>query len=256
MPTVNWSMTALGYLPHVKASVRVVALTHMSTFAALRFCDDIGIRTGWLLVEGAQPQIDGLSAERPTWVALNKLFADARIVPTEGLASGRLLYAAATPAAGKPPEDRPLTAWAEQHQQPWLEVSDNELCLWGGLSDQQLMHLLTWFICQRPLDVDWRQVRLEARTFARLRHGLFEHGWTRNIALVRPDRRTVDLWGGVHRTCLLDHPGVPLPSQVDSGLRLRLDLGELSASELTERCPLADDTGKLMPGRFSGLWSG
>lgn len=248
-------MTAIGYPPHAKAGVRVVAVSHMSTFAALRFCEDIGIRTGWLLAEGSQPQLEEVDAGSPTWVALGKLFADARIVATEGLASGRLVFAAATPAAGRPAADRPLTAWAEQHHQPWLEVLDNEHCLWGGLADPQLARLLAWFACQRPMDVDWKAVRLESRSFARLRQGLFEHGWTRNLALVRSDRKTTDLWGGVHRTCMLDHAGLPLPVQANSGLRLRIDLGELSASELTERCPIADDTGKLAPGRLSGLWN-
>lgn len=248
-------MTAIGYPPHAKASVRVVAISHMSTFAALRFCEDIGIRTGWILAEGAQPQLERVDAGSPTWVALGKLFADARIVPTEGLASGRLLFAAATPAAGQPLLDRPLTAWAEQHHQPWLEVVDNEISLWGGLSDLQLGRLLTWFCCQRPMDADWKNTRLESRCFARLRQGLFEHGWTRNLALVRPERKTSDLWGGVHRTCMLEHAGLPLPGQANAGLRLRIDLGELSASELTERCPVADDTGKLAPGRLSGLWN-
>lgn len=255
MPSVNWSVTAIGYPPHAKAGVRVVALSHMSTFAALRFCEDIGIRTGWMRSEGSQPQLEDVPQDTPTWVALGKLFADARVIQTEGLASGRLLYAAATPAAGKPADDRPLTAWAEQHHQPWLEVLDNENCLWGGLSDPQLSKLLVWFCCQRPMEADWRQVRLESRAFARLRQGLFEHGWTRNLALVRSERRACDLWGGVHRTCGLDHGGLPQPSQAQTGLRLRVDLNELSAIELTERCPIADDTGKLAPGRLSGLWN-
>jgi len=248
-------MTAIGYPPHAKAGVRVVAVSHMSTFAALRFCEDIGIRTGWIRAEGSQPQLEGLPEAAPTWVALGKLFADARVIATEGLASGRLIYAAATPAAGRPVDEGALTAWAEKHHQPWLEVVDNEVCLWGGLSDLHLGRLMAWFACQRPMEVDWRQIRFESRSFARVRQGLFEHGWTRNLALVRSDRKSADLWGGVHRTCILDHTGLPLPNQAQTGLRLRVDLGELSASELTERCPIADDTGKLAPGRLSGLWN-
>jgi len=54
---------------------------------------------------------------------------------------------------------------------------------------------------------------------------------------------------------MIDHAGLPLPGQANSGIRLRVDLNELSAMELTERCPVADDTGKLAPGRLSGLWN-
>ena len=61
--------------------------------------------------------------------------------------------------------------------------------------------------------------------------------------------RHLRLFGRLH------HTGLPLPGQANTGVRLRLDLGELSASELTERCPVADDTGKLAPGRLSGLWN-
>jgi hypothetical protein len=257
MPPVanlNWSMTALGYPAHARSGARVVAISHMSTFAALRFAESVGIRSGWLLAQGSQPQLEGVPSGAATWVALGKLFSDAKVVATEGLAQGNLLYAAATPASGQPPADRPLTSWAELHQQPWLEVVDNESCLWGGLSDQQLNRLLTWFCCQRPMDADWQQVRLESRSFHRLRSGLFDHGWSRNLALVRPERKTCDLWGGVHRTCLVEHAGIPLPNQVQAGVRLRVDLGELSGSELTESCPILDETGKLAPGRSSGLW--
>ena len=248
-------MTAIGYPPHTKAGVRVVAISHMSTFASLRFCEDIGIRTGWLRAEGTQTQLEDMPEDGQSWVTLGKLFADARIIPTEGLASGRLVYAGGTPKAGTPPEDQSLTAWAEQHHQPWLEVVDNETCLWGGLQDTHLSRLMIWFACQRPLDVDWKTVRLESRAFAQLKQGLFDHGWTRNLALARPERKSTDLWGGVHRTCLLDHTSQPAPSKAQHGLRLRIDLGELTASELTERCPIADDTGKLAPGRLSGLWN-
>jgi hypothetical protein len=255
VPSVNWSTTAIGFPPHAKAGVRVVAISHMSTFAALRLCEDIGIRTGWILADAQQHQLEQVPADAPTWVALGKLFADARVIATEGLASGRLVFAAATPAAGKPIDDRPLTAWAEQHHQPWLEVVDNEICWWGGLSDIQLARLLAWFTCQRPIEVDWKAVRVESRCFARLRQGLFEHGWTRNLALVRPERKSLDLWGGVHRTCMIEHAGIALPGQANTGVRLRIDLNELSATDLTERCPVADDNGKLAPGRLSGLWN-
>jgi hypothetical protein len=252
---LNWSMTAIGYPAHARSGSRVIAISHMSTFGALRFAEEIGIRSGWMLAEGSQPQLEDVTMGAPTWVALGKLFADSQVVATEGLAHGRLTFAAATPAAGQPPVGGQLSHWAETHHQPWLEVIDNESCSWGGLTDTQLGRLITWFCCQRPFDSDWRQVRIESRTFARLRAGLFDHGWSRNLALVRPERKSLDLWGGVHRGVHLEHGHLPAPGQAQAGLRLRIDLGEMSATELTDRCPLSDDTGKVAPGRFSGLWN-
>jgi hypothetical protein len=183
-------------------------------------------------------------------VALAEMFADRRVVMTDGIASGTLTFVAAVPATGQPPGDRALTAWADDRQLPWVEVIDNEVAYWGGLTAGQVDRLLAWFCCQRPVDQDWRAVRVAAPVAARLRAGLFEHGWTRNLALVREGKKpTVDLWGGVHGSCILDHRHLPLPSQVHTGVRLALVGEEWTAKDLGDRCSLSDDTGKLPLGR-------
>lgn len=253
MAVANWSMSVLGFPAHARAVVPVVAVTHMSTFLAMRFAEKVGLATGWMQAEGDHPQLDRLSVERPTWVALPDLFSQSRIVATEGLAPGRLVLAAAT-TTGQQPDARPLAEWAAAHGLPWIEIVDNEVCYWGGLDDKRTERLLAWFILQRQNDGDWARCAVDRRLSARLRQGLFEHGWTRCLALARPERRATDLWGGLHRTSLIRGHAAPALSQVQSGLRIRLDLGELIGSELTETCPLADETGKLVPGRPSGLW--
>lgn len=238
-------MTLAGYPPHARSGGRVVGVTHMSTFAAMRFLEAIGVAGGWLLAEGSQPQLERVRQGRPTQVGLAELIADRRVVQTEGLASGSLLFAAAPKGAVEPPGDRPLPAWAEAHGQPWVEVVDNETAYWGGLDDARINRLITWFVCQRPLEQDWRTVTLEPRTLAILRHGLLEHGWTRNLSLAKPERGMSDLWGGVHHGSMLDHRHHPRPGAAQIGLRLRLEFGELYGKDLLERCPLDDDTGKV-----------
>ena len=47
-------MNIAGYPPHTRSASRVVGVTHMSTFAAMRFLEDLGILNGWLLAEGTQ----------------------------------------------------------------------------------------------------------------------------------------------------------------------------------------------------------
>lgn len=254
MAVANWSMSALGFPAHARATAPVVAVTHMSTFLAMRFAEKLGLATGWLQAQGDQPQLDRLTVERPTWVALTDLFAQSRVVATEGLASGRLVLAAAA-TTGQQPDGRPLEVWAAASGLPWIEIVDNEVCYWGGLDDKRIERLLTWFALQRLADTEWPRTTIDRRLGSRLRHGLFDHGWTRCLALVRPERKSTDLWGGLHRTCLIRDHGAPALSQVQSGVRVRLDLGELIGSELTETCPLADETGKLVPGRASGLWT-
>jgi hypothetical protein len=242
---MNWSMTIVGYPPHARAAARVVGVSHMSTFAAMRFLEDLGIASGWLLAEGSQPQLERVRTGSPTLVGLPELFSERRVVKTEGLASGTLVFAAAPKSSPPPPADGRLAEWAASRGQPWIEVVDNESAYWGGLDDEQTSRLLTWFVCQRPFEQDWRAVTIEQRTLAILRHGLLEHGWTRNLALAKPERGLSDLWGGLHRNCLLDNRHHPRPSRVQVGLRLRLEFGELYGKDILEQCPLNDDTGKI-----------
>jgi hypothetical protein len=238
-------MTISGYAPHTRSGTRVVGVTHMSTFSMMRFLEGIGVASGWLLAEGSQPQLERVRPGSPTLIGLPELFSQQRVVATEGLASGTLVFAAAPRNSPPPPGDRPLQAWAESRQQPWVEVVDNETAYWGGLDDERTNRLVTWFACQRPFEVDWRTVKVETRTMAILRHGLLEHGWTRNLALAKPERGLSDLWGGIHRNSLIDRRQQPLPSKVQAGLRLRLEFGELFGKDLLEKCPLDDVTGKI-----------
>ena len=246
MATSNWSMTVIGYPAHRRSGSPVVGLSHMSTHEVLRFAETMQLATGWLRAEGSQPQLERVRGGDTTWVALAELFADRRVVMTDGLANGSLVYVAAKPGHGTPPSDRTLAAWAVEHQLTWVEVIDNEIAYWGGLKPLQIDRLLAWFLCQRPLAHDWRTTRLLAPIAGRLRHGLFEHGWTRNLELVKAGKEpVVDLWGGVHATCILDHAALPTPSRVGTGVHLALHGEEWNGSDHNGRCPLNDDNGKL-----------
>lgn len=246
MASPNWSMTAIGYPAHRRSGARVVGLSHMSTHEVLRFAEALQLTTGWLRAEGSQPQLERMRPGEATWVQLSELFADRRVVMTDGLASGSLVFVAATGADGHPPADRPLTVWADDRRLPWVEVIDNEIAYWGGLDNAACDRLLGWFLAQRPVDSDWKTATVPAPVAARLRAGLFDHGWTRNLALARPGRSpVVELWGGVHASCILDHAGYVTPSRVNTGVRLTLVDGAWQAKDLGARSPLADETGKL-----------
>lgn len=250
MATQNWSMTIIGYPEHTRSGTRVVGVSHMSTFATMRLCEEMRLATGWIWAEGAQPQLAGLRPGACTFVQVGQALSSRMVVQTEGLASGSLVFASAARTDGEPLSGRSLIAWAEAKRLPWVEVIDNEIVYWGGLDDARLQRLLAWFLCQRPAELDWTKQRLEQRTFSLLKHGLFGHGWTRNLDLVRKDR--LDLWGGVHGNCTLDHGHLPAPSKAQAGLRLAATLGEIEGRELADRCPLNDETGKNQ--RWSGEW--
>lgn len=245
MASFNWSMAAIGYPPHRRSVAAVVGVSHMSTHDVLSLADHLGLSRGWLQADGNQPQLDALRANHPVAVDLPGLLADRRVVMTDGLASGSLIYAAVADA-GDPPTDRPLTEWAAEAGRPWVEVVDNELAYWGGLTPTQVETVLAWFLAQRPLAGDWRNVRFALGVSERLRHILFTHGWLRNLTLVKTGRKpVVDLWAGAHANSLLDHSGVLEPSLVSQGVRLTLSDATWSLSDLTGRCPLSDDTAKM-----------
>ncbi len=254
MALLNWSQTVVGYPEHTRSGARVVGVSHMSTFAAMRFAEELGIRSGWLVADGALPQLENVRRGAPTAVSLAAMIADRRVAMTEGVTSGTLWFAGAS-AASQPVAGQPLPAWAESAKQVWVQVIDNEMSYWGGLSDAQLARLFAWFLCQHPMEADVKKVRIEPRTFGRLKAGLFDHGWTRNLELVRGDRKMCDLWAGVHASCILDHASRQTPGQAATGLRLTIDFGEIIGADIRERCPLTDETGKLAAGRNSGLWS-
>jgi hypothetical protein len=246
MPSFNWSMTAMGYPEHRRAGAAVVGFSTMSTHEVLRLAEHLGFAAGWLLSEGSNPQLEGLRGSEPAHVQVADLFADRRVAMTDGLASGTLVFVAAPAAAEPPPRDRTLAAWADEKRLPWVEVIDNEVAYWGALQTGHIERLLTWFLGARPLDADWRASRLAPTATGRLLHGLFEHGWTRNLALAKPGGKpSLELWGGVHGTCLLDHANALPPTRVGIGLRCVLAGSEWSAVDAGGRCPLSDDTGKL-----------
>lgn len=254
MAITNWSMSILGYPAHSRSAARVVGVSHMSTHEALRFAEHQGLSAGWLLAEGSQPQLERVRQGTPLGVSLVELFTDSKVVKTEGLASGSLVFVAAALHRGQPPVDRSLSAWADENRHPWVEVVDNEVAYWGNLSDPQIERLMTLFLCRHPVDGDWRTTEWNPRSSARLRTGLFEHGWTRNLDLARKKPHSqCDLWGGIHRTCVVEHAGRPLPTQVQVGVRVVYEAGRWETKELVdETVPLQDETGKLTFG--SGLY--
>jgi hypothetical protein len=249
MPLLDWSMNIVGYRPPQRSGAAVVGVTHMNTHAALRVAEELGLYTGWLHAEGQQPQLEGIEARDPVWVVLAELFVEQRIAKTEGVVSGSLTFGAAVPANGQPPRDRSLIAWTEAGRRPWMQVVDNENVYFGGLDDAGVDQLLCWFLSQRPLNQDWREVHLAEGGAAVLRRGLFEHGWSRNGDLVMTGwRPTVDLWAGVHALSPLEHDEMQRLSSLQKGVRVACKSGEWAVRPLVdEDCPLDDETGRAAP---------
>ena len=241
-------MTIIGYTEHQLSGARVVGVSHMSTHAALRFAESIGLFTGWLITESEQPQLEGIQSGAPTWVALAEMFVEGRVANTEGIVSGTVIFAAAVPANGKPPRDRSMKTWAEEGGRVWIEVIDNETAYIGGLDDDGVDKLLQWFVAQLPLNLDWRETDFEDEIRSDLRSGLFEHGWTRNCSLVTSGWRTsVDLWSGVHARCVLPHDDLKHLNSQPMGVRLSLKGECWHGRTLGDACPLDVDTGRATP---------
>ncbi|MDA3963844.1 MAG: hypothetical protein PF961_23895 [Planctomycetota bacterium] len=246
-------MNMIGYAPHRRSGSAVVGMTHMSTHTAFRVAEALGLYTGWLHCDGEQPQLEGIEAREPVWVVLAELFVEQRVANTEGVVSGSLTFGSAVQANGTPPSDRSLQAWTESGNRPWMQIVDNENVFFGGLNEAAIDQLLCWFLCARPLTVDWRECGLAPAAAKALRSGLFEHGWSRNADLVMTGwRSTVDLWAGIHALSPLEHEELERLSTLQRGVRLTLKGGEWQLKPLIdEECPLDDETGRATP-RLSG----
>lgn len=248
MALLDWPMNLLGYPEHRRSRSTMVGVSHMTLHAAMRCATGMDLPTGWLGVGSSPSPVEGLSAGRPQWVALAELFVENRVANTEGLISGSTVFVSSVPADGPPPVDRSLSAWAEELHRPWVEVVDNELSYWGGLDDERIDRLLTWFLCQRPLTLDWRTTSLAAPARNPLRRGLFVHGWTRNLSQIEDGSvPLVPLWAGVHARSHLAHEsmqGFPFHGQ---GLELSLRAGTWSLQPRPGPCPLDPETGRTVP---------
>ncbi|TVR15224.1 MAG: hypothetical protein EA401_03175, partial [Planctomycetota bacterium] len=192
------------------------------------------------------PELYGRSASY-RWAYAAAMFHERRIIQTEGMVSGSVVFVAAVPADGDPPQDRGLITWAEELGHPWLLVVDNECAYWGGLGDIQVDALLRWFVCRNPSSVHWMDVRLSTDLARRLHHGLYEHGWSINHSLVSEGSSgRLEMWGGVHERCILEHPPTHRLSAINQGYRLTLRTATWTAETIEGICPIDDITGRVL----------
>lgn len=247
MPSTDWSMSALGYDRHTKSGVEVVGITHVSTYDALVVANAIGLEGGWIWCDEMAAQVEGLPSDRPTWAPITKLFAEQRVINTEGLVGGVLTFVHA-PESPAPDANRNPQEWAEDHKCPWIEVIDNELAYWGGLNDDQQRLLLSWFCSRRPLDGQWQERQISAEAWTFIKGGLYRHGWTRNCELVNDGRKLKqEWWAGLHQQTALEHQSLAPLSAKNTGVLLRVQGPLWQASALDEQCPLDDVYGRLHP---------
>ena len=253
MALLNWAMSLQGYPAQSLATRPAVGISHISTYQLLRIFQGVGIRSGWLLDTSASDQVAGLDAGQANWVDLDELFLGERVALTEGLVSGSLVFVAADSSAGTPPGEsaESLLSWAESNKSPWARSIDNEYAYAGDLTEALLTAVLTRFLSDRPLHVDWQRVTLTPTARHNLEQGLYEHGWTRNLSLVHDAdgrRPTVDVWGGTFADSLLSGDGRPSLASVDLGVRLQLRGQQWEIDHVIESpCPLRDETGQVRP---------
>jgi len=246
MVRFDWAATIKGYPPHELGARRVVACSHMPTHDALRFARSAGLSKGWMLASEPQPQLEGVPEGETVAVDLEHLFDRGRIAYTEGVVSGSVVYAMAP--EGEPPGDRDLVTWAEERGVAWVRVVDNEVAYWGDVDRDLSRDLLRWFCAQHPINLPWYETAFEEELEEALHHGLFEHGWTRNVTLADGNRRRqLDLWGGVHTQSMVEHQAQHLLSAVQHGIRLTWRDDRWEGAVIDDRaCPLNDQTGRVV----------
>ena len=93
----------------------------------------------------------------------------------------------------------------------------------------------------------WQDVRFTTDLARRLQKGLFTHGWSINHNLVSEGRSgRVEIWGGVHERCILEHQAIHRLSSVNQGYRLTLRTSTWTGEAIEEdECPIHDVTGRV-----------
>lgn len=254
MPLLDWATTIVGFPAHHRSAVPVVALSHMACHEGLRVAERLGWFTGWIAIDQEQPLLEGVPIGKPSWVALASLFVDGRIGETQGMVGGTVRFVPAAPAHGEPPAGADLFEWANSLGRPWLELTDNEQAQWGGLTQTEIEAVLRFFVCTRPLDLDWTTCELDPASADLLRAGLFEHGWTRNGELVSSKEQV--LWGGLPHRGALDGTQIHILSVIQRGLRVKHDSTRWRAVPAAGHCPLDDASGRRAPARRAAASAG
>ena len=75
----------------------------------------------------------------------------------------------------------------------------------------------------------------------------FNHGWSINHNLVSEGRAgKVDIWGGVHERCILEHQAIHRLGSVNEGYHLTLRTATWTGEAIHEdSCPIDDITGRV-----------
>ena len=247
MPSTDWSMNMRGYERHTRSASAVIGVTHVSTYDALVVANVIGMQSGWIWCDEMAAQVEGLPSDRPTWAPITNLFAEQRVINTEGLVGGVLTFVHAEESPS-PDGSRSPQEWAEDNKRPWIQVVDNELAYWGGLNDDQQRLLCSWFCSRRPLDGQWKDRELSVEAWQSLKPGLFRHGYTRNCELVSDGRKfKQEWWAGVHQKSALAQEQLAALSAYNQGVLLRVHGQLWHVEKLDEECPLDDKFGRLHP---------
>lgn len=249
MPSTDWSMSILGYARHTRNGSAVIGVTHVSTHDALRVANAIGMQSGLIWCDDMAAQVEHLPADRPTWAPITRLFADQRVINTEGMVGGVLTFVHSQKEVHPQLDaDRSPTEWAEDQGQAWIEIVDNEMAYWGGLDEEQQCRLVSWFCSRRPLDGAWEDRPIHPDSWPLIKNGLYSHGWTRNCDLVAEGRkRKQEWWAGLHQKSALEHKQAPALSALNQGLLLRVQGQQWVAEAVDDICPLDDKHGRLHP---------
>ncbi len=247
MPSTDWSMSLLGYERHTRSGSAVIGVTHVSTHDVLVVANAIGMQSGWIWCDEMAAQVEDLPSDRPTWAPLTKIFAEQRVINTEGMVGGLFTFVHAQENP-EPKADRNPIEWAEDGGRAWVEIVDNEMAYWGGLDEEQQQKLIQWFCSRRPLDGQWRDREVDAKAWEQIKSGLFKHGWTRNCELVTDGRKfKQEWWAGIHDKCALENDKDRHLTRLNQGLLLRVQGQSWVHEGLDDQCPLDDVHGRLHP---------
>jgi hypothetical protein len=251
----NWSTWIIGHnddLPQGRRSQ--ISFCYYSVSQAVRFlAAQRDYRHGVACLSYYAPRYKhiaglGRSARR---VALEKLVEKARLSTFTGLDTSDFVFVPcgkrALPATRS---GTTLSQWAHERNLPDVNVHDNDHVWFCGFPRRMEKPIFMEFLKASVFDLSQRTPRVSRGDWARIRRGLFAHGFTLNRSLCSSAGglfRFV-LWAGIPEATLLrTNPKAPLGAVSEKLVLTVLPNDNLRVQTETGRCPLTSKYGKLRP---------
>ena len=246
----NWSTWIIGHTDGRRSQISFCYYSVPQAVAFLAAQEEF--RHGVALASYNTPQrnkhISGLGSSTRV-LALEEVVEKARLSTFTGVDSSNFVFVPCKKQAF--PTTRSgttLIQWAHDRNLPDVHVHDNDHVSFCGFPRRSEKRIFTEFLKASLFNIAHRNPRIARGDWARVRRGLFDHGYTLNRSLCSCARGTLTYvsWAGIPEVTLLrTRPKRPLSAVREKLVLTLYPDDELRVQLGTGRCPLTSKYGEL-----------